>query len=271
MTPDESLERDLKAALAGRGARPCPGEAALLAFYRGRLSETESESIRGHLGACAACVEVARDARAFLGAVEPASQRSRPSGYAWLAAAAVAAAALLAGLWLARHRFAGPPSESSARTAPAPVSPWRDLSVAAADYRAVAPEDELAFRSGEGAAAAGFAEAMVPYARGDYAAADAALGRYLEAQPHQPEASFYRGVSLLMLGRPEEARPLLAFSASAVPAPGEARWYLALALLKSGATAAAVADLDAVASSPGPHRAEAGKLAAEVRSVVQER
>jgi hypothetical protein len=267
MTLDESLERDLKRAVRGRAATPCPGEEALLAFYRARLSETEGDSIREHLAGCASCVELARDALAFLGAMEATPERSRPFGRGWLAAAAVIAAALIAGIWIARRPAtpaAGPVPEGAA---PGSVNPWRDLPVAAAEYRASAPEDELVFRSGDETASAGFAEAMVPYTRGDWAAADAALARFLQTHPGHVEGSFYRGVSLLMLGRPEEARRLLA-SSSTAPVRPEAHWYLALALLKSGDASAALAELDAVASVPGPRRVEAGNLAAEVRAFV---
>ena len=268
MTRDENLERDLRGALRARVAAPCPGEDALLAFYRGALAEAENESLREHLASCARCVELARDARAFLEAWVGAPERSRASGVRWLAAAAVVGVALLSGLWVARSRPAvsRPPLPSASASAPA--NPWRNLPVAAAEYRPVAPEDELLFRSEEGTRDDGFAAAMTPYARGDYAAADAGLARFLGTHPDHAAATFYRGVSLLLLGKPAEARPLLASASAARRAPGEARWYLALALLKSGDVADALGELDAVAAALGPHREEAAKLATQVRSGV---
>lgn len=268
MTRDESLERELKDALRARVATPCPGEDALLAFYRGALAETENESLREHLATCAPCVELARDARAFLEAWEGAPEESRASGVRWLAAAAVVGAALLAGLWVARSRPEASRPEVPPTSASAPANPWRDLPVAAAEYRPVAPEDELLFRSEEGTRDDGFAAAMTPYGRGDYAGADVGLARFLATHPDHAAAAFYRGVSLLLLGKPAEARPLLASAATARRAPAEARWYLALALLKSGDTREALGELDAVAVAFGPHREEAAKLATEVRSAV---
>ena len=66
MTRDERWEKELARALATRAATPCPGEAPLVAFYRGELSEAESEPLRDHLASCGACVALARDARANL-------------------------------------------------------------------------------------------------------------------------------------------------------------------------------------------------------------
>ena len=112
---------------------------------------------------------------------------------------------------------------------------------------------------------------MAPYARGDYGAADLELARFLRAHPGQAEASFYRGVSLLMLGKSEEAAKLLKSAASSPSTPAEAAWYLALALLKSGDTEAALVSLDEVGQKAGPHQADAAQLAGEVRRVRDRR
>ncbi len=267
MNRDERLQRDLEDALRARTASPCPGEETLLAFYRGGLSETANESVRGHLAGCASCVGLAQDARAFLEAMNAPPETLRRFGRRWLAAAAVLAVALLSGLWIARQRRASPPPPSVPEAAvPGPANPWKDLPVASATYRPAAPEDELVFRSGDAASpTAAFAAAMAPYGRGDPAAAEAELARFLAAHPGHTEASFYRGVSLLMLGRPDEARALLESAAASSHPPAEARWYLALALLKSGDASAALLELEAVGSTQGPHRAEAAELSEEVR------
>ncbi|MEX0879450.1 MAG: tetratricopeptide repeat protein [Thermoanaerobaculia bacterium] len=273
MNRDESLERNLRNALRARAASPCPGEETLLAFYRGDLSEAEGESVREHLAGCASCVDLARDARAFLETMESVPERSRSFPLRWLAAAAVLAVALLAGLWVARRGpAAATPPPVPAAAALVSANPWRDLPFVAAAYRPPAPEDELVFRSEEEAPPeAAFAAAMSPYARGDYAAADVGLARFLQAHPGHAEAAFYRGVSLLMLGKPEEARALLESAAASSRPPAEVRWYLALALLKSGEPAAALAELDAVGRAPGPHRAEAAELSEGVRRALDAR
>jgi tetratricopeptide repeat protein/putative zinc finger protein len=275
MNRDENLERDLKDVLRASAASPCPGEETLVAFYRGGLSEAEGESVREHLALCASCVDLAQDARRFLGAMgsPAAAEVSRRQGLRWLAAAAVLAVAFSAGLWVARQRPATPASPSVPEAAvPGAANPWWDLPVAAAAYRPPAPEDELVFRSAEEAPpAAAFAAAMSPYARGDYAAGEIELARFLRAHPGHAEASFYRGVSLLMLGKPGEAIAPLESAVSSARPPAEARWYVALALLKSGDAAAALGPLDAVGREPGPHQTEAAELAGRVRRVLDTR
>lgn len=273
MNRDESLERDLKEALRPRAVSNCPGEERLLAFYRGGLPEAEVESVREHLAGCASCVDLARDARAFLAAWEASPATLRPSSLRWLAAAAVLLVAAFASIWVLRHRPAPPsPGLAPEAAAPAAANPWRNLPVAAAAYRLPRPEDELVFRSPEEAPpAAAFVAAMAPYARGDYGAADLELGRFLRAHPGQAEASFYRGVSLLILGKSEEAAKLLKSAASSPSPLPEAAWYLALALLKSGETEAALVPLDEVGQKAGPHQAHAAQLAGEVRRVRDRR
>lgn len=268
MSREEGLDRELRNALAGRGGTTCPGEAALVAFYRGGLSEAEAEATREHLAACASCVELARDARAFVDAMGGPGIEVMPMSRAkrWLAFAAAFAAASILGIWLARRSPVAPIPE--ARTeAPVPTAPksWKNIPVSVAAY-VPAPEDELVFRSDEPPGSRGFAEAMAPYARGDYAAAEAVLARILLAYPHDPRASFYRGVSLLLIGRPEDAVPLLQAAAESGPPPAGVRWYLALAQLKSGNEDAALRELDRVAGEEGAHRLEAAQLAQEVRS-----
>ncbi len=186
--------------------RRAPAKRRSLAFYRGGLSEAEGESVREHLAACAACVGVARDARAFLAAWEAAPEKARPFGLRWLAAAAVLIVAVLAGLWAARQRPAAPaPGPCRRLTLLRRRTPGGTCRLLPRNIVAPAPEDELVFRSDGEAPSAAFMAAMLPYERGDYAAADAELARFLAAHPGHAEAGFYRGVSLLMLGRPDEA------------------------------------------------------------------
>jgi tetratricopeptide (TPR) repeat protein len=260
---DEILRR----AFASRAAASHPGEEALVAFYRGGLSEHEEDAIREHLAACASCVELARDARVFveaMGADEPVMAMGRAK--LWLAAAATLAGAAIALIWVAKSRPVAPMPSAAVTEQPASASrSWEKLPIAAAPYTP-APEDELLYRSDGPSDASDFAEAMAPYVRGDYAAAEAALARFLQAHPRDARASFYRGVSLLLLGSPEEAEPLLRVAAESGPAPEGAHWYLGLARLQSGNEAAALRELDAAAAQAGPNAAEAAKLAAEIRN-----
>ena len=269
MTENGRFERELASAFGDRATTACPGEAALVAFYRGELSEADSESLRDHLGSCAACVALARDARAFVGAMQGVATEARvmptSQAYRWLAAAAVLAAFTIAALWVARHRPAPRPvAEPSGGSPVAQASKlWKDRPITAAPY-VPSPEDELVFRSA--APPSDFGEAMAPYIRGEYAAAEAALARYASAHPGDGRAPFYRGVALLLLGRDAEAMASLESAAAARPAPEGADWYLALARLRSGDVEGARRDLDAVAAAPGRYRLDAERLAGEIRA-----
>jgi thioredoxin-like negative regulator of GroEL len=268
MKSDDGTERALRDALAGRGApTPCPGEEAMVAFHGGRLSEPENEAIREHLARCATCVALSADARRFVESMEEAGPHamSLAQSRRWLAAAAAIAIAALAGIWLARTAPTSPVPPAQARVS-VPARSWRELAVTPAEYRPAA-EDELLYRSDETAQSA-FATAMTAYARGDYTAAQGRLAAFLESHPGDTRASFYRGVSLLMLDNPEEALPLLSAASQSPARPAEARWYLALAQLKAGDVTAALRDLVAVAAAPGTHRAEAAKLVHEVRASI---
>jgi hypothetical protein len=79
----ESEEREyLKAALRERRAEigPCLNEELIVAFYSGQLVESEEESVRDHLAECPECLEMSRDARQFLKAMnDPAAAKKRPA------------------------------------------------------------------------------------------------------------------------------------------------------------------------------------------------
>lgn len=75
----ESEEREyLRVALRARRTEigPCLNEERIVAFYSGRLGESEAESVRDHLAECPGCLEMARDARQFLKAMnDPAAAK----------------------------------------------------------------------------------------------------------------------------------------------------------------------------------------------------
>jgi tetratricopeptide (TPR) repeat protein len=182
---DDSLRR----AVAGLpAAGPCPGEARLLAFYRGELEEDRADAIREHLATCPACLELARDAREFLAALrgaEPAPAvppgrvtavpRSRRTAL-WIAAAAVAALAAL-GLYAIR-------TERPARPA------------------------EVVWRGDDGSAA--YEAAMEHFRAGRFEAAEAALETYVLAHPADDRARLDLAVTRIRVGRTADARRELA-------------------------------------------------------------
>ena len=231
----------------------------------GASEEAEAETLREHLASCPACLEAARDARRFLDALaapEPAGRVARPRfglrrpAAVWLGLAAALVVTVGAVLLLPRSarspaRLALPVTKAAWVPPGAPGS--EDLLYR--DAQASDPEVEASLRA-----------AMVAYAADDFASAERALAGHLAAHPQDQRARFYRGVALLLLGRDGEAETALArVVAMASPAlAGEARWYRALALARLGARERAAAELGVLAAGPGPRRAAAQRLLAEL-------
>jgi len=277
--PWVEIARERRRRPAGR----CLNEEQAIAFQAGELAEEQAEALRSHVAECPSCLELVRDARAFLDAMEsdlkedaagaapPAAApavRKRP----WQAPLAASAALLLLGLGLWRGlRSPEPPPlapASPAGTAPARQPAWADLPLSKAPYvpRAAAL-DELTWRDGDAdpsrsSAAGAFARAMQPYEKDDFAEAARRLGLLVAQRPRYAEAHFYRGVSLLLLGRPQEATAALerADQHGSGVSREELLWYQALAYLKTDAPEKALAALEAPARGAGPHRAEAQRL-----------
>ncbi len=253
---------------------PCPGHERLAAFHAGELNETEADAVREHLGECAGCVADARDARRFVDALRDRRPRShvlRPA--VWLRRPAAQWAALAASLLLAAAAAWLLLGRTELRL-PAGADRWRDLPVAKAEYVPVPPaqDDGSVWRGAAGAAPARatserFIEAMRSYVANDLGEAERRLREIGAGDPARPEARFYLGVTLLLLGRaPEAVAPLE--EASATPnrrLSDEARWYLALAWLKAGEPRRAVAPLEPLAASSGPRADEASRLLARIR------
>jgi tetratricopeptide (TPR) repeat protein len=167
----------------------------------------------------------------------------------WAAATAAGLTLLTLGLWLGEPDRIPP--------APAPQGPWHDLPVARVAYTPAAEDTNLS-------------QAMSPYTQGDFSEAERRLGAYLEERPGDRRAQLYRGVSLLLLGRTDEAIPPLESATAAAGSLGaEARWYLSLGLLKAGDTTRALAELDAVAQQSAQHLAESRALQVRVRASVR--
>ena len=231
----DDLEAAVRALAAGDGS-PCLGDERLLAFYDGRLTGDEEDAVRDHLASCPSCVELARDARRFLEARHAATAPEppvsvaddAPVGGGWRQPVALAAGITLlaSGLWLSPW-YGRPPAPAGPASAAPAAAPGPEAPIARAQYTP-SVSDELVWRdAGDGAA---FAHAMTPYALDDFTETERRLAAYLQQRPGDARAQFYRGVCLLMLGRPEEAIPPLASAARAGgPLGTEARRYLARA------------------------------------------
>jgi hypothetical protein len=280
------------------GAMACLDEQQIMAFYSGRLGESEMEMIRDHLAACSTCLELVRDAQQFLQAMGEPTQAT-PAALAststlpWYVrhhrelffSAAALVITVSVGLLLGRGWRVEAPAEQQAETPSSPSSPtpglrenpWRDLKIAKAEYTsAVVPPDDLTWRGGganvpRSPKLSPFAQAMRPYDRNDFAEAEQRLAQFLEQNPGHAQAHFYRGVSLLLLGRTAEA--IASLQTAIKHGPGgvseEAHWYLALAYLKTGEPSKALGHLDAVVETSGKHHPQALQLRQQVRDTLR--
>lgn len=145
--------------------------------------------------------------------------------------------------------------------------PWADVHVPKAEYR---PADHGSLLRG-GDAGALFERGMEAYARDDYATASNQLEMAIRLRPDDGDARFYDGVSLLMLGRNDEATDRLR---QAVRLTGGARheesmYYLGLALLKCDRPGEARAELVAVIELDGTHRGSAERLKNRIDTAVR--
>lgn len=98
------------------------------------------------------------------------------------------------------------------------------------------------------------AAALEPYRRDDFGEAANRLGTLLKEFPNAARPALYYGVSLLFVDRNDEALAPLrtAMTSSQAPVAADARWYLAVALTRTGQPAAALAELRGLCAAGGP-------------------
>jgi hypothetical protein len=224
-------------------------------YVAGELSEADREAFEVHVLECDACraaVEAHLDLADGLRRAAPRHVAARPPR-TWLPVAAALAATALAGTIVLRDRWTPapttiPPSPTVA-VPPMPVVDKPDVVLPAGEV--------LVTRGGAGRAfLEDFGPAIAPYREGDYALAADRLATLADRYPASFEVPFYRGVSLLLLGRASEAVEALtrAEALARGPQATEARWYLSLALARAGRTAEAARRLDALCDGTGPRR-----------------
>lgn len=271
---------DLEAVVRGLGTpgSTCPTTEEILAFYMVTQADTDAGPLAEHLARCPSCLELSRDARLFLEAMrEPVSHRIVRFDRTFAALAAIAAGLVLlvGGVWAVRWGLAPRPlsREPAAGATPslAPTDRWGDLQIAKADYSPHEPAPDVLWRGEDDAAppaADGFAQAMEPYRRDDFAKAEARLEHYAAREPKDHRARFYLGVSRLLLGRSREAIPLLrsVMDQDRGSLGKEARWYAALAHLKAGEEPLASPLLEVVVATSPEHRAPAEALLRSLRA-----
>ena len=250
----------------------------IAAYELGLLEETERKAFISHLIECLHChkelyamapvMEVLRTKRQA--ALGQRRQWSAAAGAGtkqpiWKKKAFVAAASLLVvvGLAMTALFLRSRPPSSSPEMAHAPLS-WETVAVPKADYIPPRP-DPAPFRSAN--AAALFERAIANYQNGDYATAAQQLEEVVQLQPDNASAYFYRGVALLLAERAAEAVAPLekAVELEAGFTRDRARYYLALAYLRTHQTERARAQLEAILQNVCPYRTDAEKLLRQLR------
>lgn len=230
------------------GKQPgCFDEATVVRFYEGALAEDEADRLREHITTCAACLELARDAHAFVAAMRgpqavPRQLQPRRSWAGWWLAAAAVIPILI---WVA------------------PLMRQRDaIEIVPAPYlRASLDNSNTAWRGAEGADDR-FELAMRAYLAKDYQAAELALEAHVSSHSEDDRGRFYLAVTRLLRGRTADALADLSrlTEDAAEPLRSEARWYRALAWLKTGERDRAVEELRWLASSSSSRAPEARAL-----------
>ena len=297
MKPHGSMKEYLEFAAQQRPrVQPCLDEDRLIEYYLGRLDESETGTIQDHLVDCADCLELAQDVQKFLAAMpQPVNSVEVPEvsaliphalqGRTLLLLAASLIIAVGIGYWLWRgSRVQSPPGQLTQTPHATPSgttqeNPWRDLQIAKAQYTpAPTSPDDLIWRddsplSGEQRKRGPFAQAMQAYESNDFARAERQLGQFLEKDPKHAAALFYRGVSLLLLGKTADA--VAPLEAAATLGQGrlrdEAHWYLAQTYLKTGDYSKALEQLDVVIQTSSKHRADAEQPRALVKQILDHR
>lgn len=210
MTTDDPIDVELRRLLR-RALRSsaCPPDERWLALSAGELAAEEAETLRRHLGDCAACAGVAADAQRFLRAMDaprPAAQRVRLQRWVIAAGAAAAAAAVIAtavGLgWPAVSRRAPDPVADFVAELEPPALP-----AAGGDATA----DELVYRGSESSTAQSSRDAaLTPYRVREYAAACRALAEHGQRFPADREARYLGAVACLKAGEVDRGEGALA-------------------------------------------------------------
>lgn len=114
-----------------------------------------------------------------------------------------------------------------------------------------------------------FEAAMAAYGRREFDAAAALLRRVVVAEPDEPAANFFLGVSLMMIDEVGEAEDRLAavLAMEASPFTAAARFVRAKALIRLGRLDAAERELLVVGKTDSPYSRAAEDLLPKVRAI----
>jgi len=267
-------------------------------YVTGDLPEPEQDAFEVHLLECEDCARVVSTLGelpdVLPASMKPLSASPRSWSRTWRVrdvlalAAGLGFVAVAAGVLIQRMPAPGParseslpssarPTEPTSMTAPAPPQAARgpeDDPKALAALARIEPPRYLASRArGASSEPEGFAEAMADYERRDFIRAATALRKVVARAPEDVRTRFFLGISELMCERPLEAvTELQLAAASGREGYAEAAsFYLAKALLASGRTDRARAELSRLAAGGGDYSAPAKKLLSALVALAPER
>ena len=241
-------------------------------YLGGLLTEADRDAYEEHFFSCDRCFAELQTLRTLRAELRDRALMEGPSpvrrivkpAWAWAAVAAALILATAAALFVvARMRTAPSQIAATSPTRPPAADPGVTGRTATkiAELTRVDPPKyiEMTLRSVDRSRAV-FDGAMTAYSDGRYEDAIRGLEAFHASHPSEAAASFYLGVSLLMMNRNEEAIVALREAERDGGYSGDARFLIAKGLLRTGKREAALGLLQTIARSNGPRAADAREL-----------
>jgi RNA polymerase sigma-70 factor (ECF subfamily) len=240
-------------------------------YLTGVLTDADRDAYEEHFFTCNRCFGELQTMRALRAELRDRALMEGPSPvrrivkpvWAWTAAAAALILAAAALFVVARIRTVPDRTAETTPTHPAGADAGvTDRTATKIDeLTRVDPPKYIAMtlRSVDRSRAV-FDEAMTAYTDGRYPDAIRGLEAFHSSHPSEATASFYLGVSLLMMNRNNEAIVALHAAERDSSYAGDARFLLTKALLRTGEREAALRLLDTIARANGPRAADARGL-----------
>lgn len=244
-------EQEMKEAWKARAPEgPCLSSQELAEVVAGLSTPGRIAAAAEHVASCEDCAEDYRLAAELARGM--GLRRSRGLLGRFVLPNAVAAGLVVALAGFFAYRFVSPPATETPEALVKPAAPSTPARPALRIEKPpilVSASDALVMRGAGSNWRRAFlgelAEALEPYRRDDFTEAERRLRTLGAKYPNATELAFYLGVCSLLLDRPAEAIPALRTASAAADEAlaGEARFYLALALARSGEREPAAAEL----------------------------
>lgn len=229
-------------------------------YLQGTLDPPLLDEFEEHYFACESCLAQLRTVQAIRPVLAsmplPAPAKRSWVALPWFGLAAAVAATILIFFW---PRPSASPDPVAALPTTAPATPPLLL----LSEIQPAPYAPALFRDGASTPSPAFREAMRSYQRGEWTQAAQALSAVAESSPSNPAALHFAGISSLLAGKSESALAFLdrviAFGQQS-PFEEEARFYRAQTLLLMGRPPEAREELERIVQARGDYEGSARAL-----------